>query len=233
MQPKVCSSCGISKPLSSYGKNPNGRSGVSSCCKACRKDKYIQRHGIAKRFCWLHKTCRVCGAEKHRDKFPNKRDAYDGKDTRCYSCKNTAYKKSLSQDALRDQYKRYRSTPERKAAERRYKHNSRKIPANRVNKRMSQMMRKVLRDGKAGRSWKDFVDYTPNDLRDHLEKQFTRGMDWEKFMSGEIHIDHIVPVSAFDLGKADEFNACWSLANLRPLWAIENIAKGKRSHFLL
>ena len=40
------------------------------------------------------------------------------------------------------------------------------------------------------------------------------------------HVDHIRPCAAFDLTSAEDFAACWSLENLQPLWASENVRKG-------
>lgn len=54
-----------------------------------------------------------------------------------------------------------------------------------------------------------------------------------KVASGAIHIDHIVPASAFDLLDAKEVRACYSLGNLRPMWASKNIAKGAGRVYLL
>lgn len=71
----------------------------------------------------------------------------------------------------------------------------------------------------------DLVGYSASTLRRHLERQFTRGMTWEKFLSGEIHIDHIVPKSTFDLDSLKELRACYALSNLRPLFARDNLRK--------
>jgi len=44
------------------------------------------------------------------------------------------------------------------------------------------------------------------------------------------HIDHIIPVSAFNFTKPEhiDFNKCWALSNLQPLWAEENLSKHKK-----
>jgi hypothetical protein len=77
------------------------------------------------------------------------------------------------------------------------------------------------------------LGYTIHDLRIHLEKQFTKGMNWDRFKAGDIHIDHILPQSSFNLEHASEWSKCWCLSNLRPMWARENIQKGDRVLFLL
>ena len=58
-----------------------------------------------------------------------------------------------------------------------------------------------------------------------IESQFTEGMTWENH--GEWHIDHIVPLSAFNYSKPEheDFRRCWALSNLQPLWAKDNQAK--------
>jgi hypothetical protein len=70
------------------------------------------------------------------------------------------------------------------------------------------------------------LNYTWAELRDHIEKQFVRGMDWSN--AGRWHIDHIAPKSSFDPSDAAQVRACWSLENLRPLWALDNMRKGAR-----
>jgi hypothetical protein len=70
--------------------------------------------------------------------------------------------------------------------------------------------------------------YSIAELVVRLERQFTQGMTWERFLEGKIHIDHIRPQCMFDLSCTDQVRACWSLSNLRPLWAEDNLAKGAR-----
>jgi hypothetical protein len=63
-------------------------------------------------------------------------------------------------------------------------------------------------------------------LKQHLEKQFTKGMNWSNY--GKWHIDHIKPCASFDLNKPEEQVRCFNYKNLQPLWAKENLRKGKK-----
>ena len=90
----------------------------------------------------------------------------------------------------------------------------------------------IKRDGSSPRAEK-FLGYRVPQLKAHLERQFKRGMSWQEFCSGDIHIDHIVPLSSFDLSNPDELRAAWSLTNLRPLWAKENLEKGAQRFHLI
>lgn len=94
--------------------------------------------------------------------------------------------------------------------------------------RVGGLLRKKMGPGaKAGRCQQLLLGYTREDLANHLESHFTDGMTWERFMAGEIHIDHRIPVSYFrpESEESPEFRMCWSLTNLRPLWAADNLAK--------
>jgi hypothetical protein len=72
------------------------------------------------------------------------------------------------------------------------------------------------------------LGYTMDDLKKHLEKQFEPWMSWENH--GEWHIDHKIPVSAFNYETVDDidFKKCWALKNLRPLKAFDNLSKSNK-----
>lgn len=69
---------------------------------------------------------------------------------------------------------------------------------------------------------------TVQQLKQHLETQFKPGMTWENYGS-EWHIDHIIPLAAFDLKKLGEQMKAFRWNNLQPLWAGENWTKGDRT----
>jgi len=106
-------------------------------------------------------------------------------------------------------------------------------PRGRLDHRVSQSLRNALGPQKLWRKWSDILGFTVDQLIDHLERQFTKGMSWENI--GEWHIDHIVPLASFNYTKETDpdFKAAWALSNLRPLWASENIRKhAKRLHLI-
>ena len=53
-------------------------------------------------------------------------------------------------------------------------------------------------------------------------------MNWAAFLRGEIHIDHIIPCSRFDLSKPEQQRVCFHYSNLQSLWASDNLRKGQR-----
>jgi hypothetical protein len=64
----------------------------------------------------------------------------------------------------------------------------------------------------------------------HLEAQFVDGMTWENHGVSGWHIDHIIPKSWFSYTAPTdkEFVECWSMRNLQPMWASDNLSKGNR-----
>jgi hypothetical protein len=100
--------------------------------------------------------------------------------------------------------------------------------ANRMRCRMWQ----ALKQGK-GRSLESVLGYSIEMLKQHIERQFAKGMSWDNW--SDWHIDHIVPVTAFHFSSYDdpEFRACWALTNLRPLWEEQNRKKSYyRTHLI-
>lgn len=70
------------------------------------------------------------------------------------------------------------------------------------------------------------IHYTPAQLRERVEMNFKPGMNWSNY--GEWHVDHRVPVARLIRRGVTSPAVINCLANLAPLWAEENMRKGKR-----
>jgi len=99
-----------------------------------------------------------------------------------------------------------------------------------LNGNISRAITYSLKDGKCFRHWEELVGYTLNHLIKHLRKTMPKDYTWKDFLKGNLHIDHIVPISAFNFTKAEhiDFKRCWALNNLRLLPAKENMSKGAK-----
>lgn len=64
-------------------------------------------------------------------------------------------------------------------------------------------------------------------LRVHLEAQFVEGMSWENYGSAW-HVDHLIPISLFDLNDDLQQRQAFYFENLRPLWKSENHSKSDK-----
>lgn len=72
----------------------------------------------------------------------------------------------------------------------------------------------------------ELLGCTIEEARTHLEILFKDGMTWDNH--GTWHIDHIHPLSKFDLTNPNEQKKAFHYTNLQPLFSAENIRKGNR-----
>lgn len=191
------------------------------------------------------KRCYKCKKMVPIEKFSFNKSRKDGHDTVCKDCRNAMWHRWFSENA-ETRRARQRKTERRRTwtygsekakqwresnrealrdAKRKSDKKRRSTPDGKLNHSMSRGIWKSVRTGKGGMHWEALVGYTLSDLMKSLERQFLPGMTLENY--GKWHIDHIVPVSAFNFTSPDhiDFQKCWALDNLRPLWAAENMRK--------
>lgn len=176
------------------------------------------------------KTCTKCASE-YPASIAYFHKSLRGKLGLSASCSDCIRKKYAATARLKRD--RYRESARRSYAKRaaqlmaQAKHRRNTDPAYNLRTRVSVSVRQSLGTGKLGKSWVNVLGFDVPQLRSHLEQQFTEGMTWERFLAGEIHIDHVIPVSFFNPGSTDslEFRMCWNLKNLQPLWAADNLTK--------
>jgi hypothetical protein len=69
------------------------------------------------------------------------------------------------------------------------------------------------------------IGCSPDTLRLSLEVRFEPGMTWQNYGTAW-HVDHIIPLSAYDLTDPEQQREAFHYTNLQPMWAHENMAKG-------
>jgi 5-methylcytosine-specific restriction endonuclease McrA len=99
-----------------------------------------------------------------------------------------------------------------------------------LSARMSNGIWRTLRGSKSRMHWELLVGYTIAQLTTRLLKTMPKGYTWQDYLNGKLHIDHIIPISAFNYQTPEDmdFKRCWALSNLRLLPAKENIQKRDR-----
>ena len=63
-------------------------------------------------------------------------------------------------------------------------------------------------------------------LRKYIASKFKWNMSWKNY--GHWHIDHIKPLSLFDLSNEKQQRSAFHYTNLQPLWAKENLRKSNK-----
>jgi len=135
-------------------------------------------------------------------------------------------KKREYRDAAREKFKVYqkryvlRNPEKRKQSALRYA----KTPKARLFAALRSRLRSALFSKR--KTTCEYLGCSLSFFRSHLEAQFRPGMTWENF--GEWHMDHIVPLSAFDLSDPKQIEIACNWTNIRPLWAKDNLRKSAK-----
>lgn len=132
-----------------------------------------------------------------------------------------------------EETRRLRATPEyqrllrkryNEYIKRRYAEEPEFALAFKVRARVYQAIRKGGAS-KTGRT-EDLVGCSFDFLRQHIERQFKGKMSWDA--PGSFHIDHIVPLAAFDLSDPMQLKVACNWQNLRPIPPKKNMSKGAK-----
>lgn len=186
---------------------------VSKVCSKCTAEKDISLFVKGKKTKsgerGLHPWCRECRTEyarQRRVRFPEKVKGYDAE----YQAKNRLHINEVQRVNHAD---RRATDPNFRLSE-----NLR----NRLNSAISK-------EWKAGSAVEDLGVSIP-EFRSYLESKFQPGMTWDNWGRGpdKWHIDHVIPLSRFDLTNRQHLLLACNYLNLQPLWETENLMKGNR-----
>ncbi len=176
------------------------------------------------------KVCSECKLLKPQNQFYKCKKFKDGYAYVCKKCSEILEKEWRGKNPEKDKNAKREWAKKNKQKKReinkKYYHTKVKLnPLQRLNNSISSNIYYSLKGNKKGLHWEDLVGYKLEDLKKHLEKQFSDGMGWDNY--GKWHLDHIIPLSVFNYEKPNhiDFERCWKLKNLRPLWAKENLIK--------
>ena len=220
-----CAKCGVEKTKNNTHRNVSNKDDMSVYCKNCTcllMKEYRKKHSMA--------------IKEYRKKYQAKnKTAIKAYDRKRYAEKSETMKEygrkyyTENKEARKEYHKKWRLNHKKQRNE--YMRQRTNLnPKFKINEAISSNIRSSLKGKKAGRHWETFVDYTVDQLKRHLEKQFKDGMSWDNYGRNGWNIDHIIPVSVFNFSSPNDidFKRCWALSNLQPMWARENIIKSNK-----
>lgn len=218
-------------------------------CPICGKEQIYKKKNNFLKALRDNRICQECAfkkkrispeEKKRRNKICGKKYRLKNKEKLCIKDKinrqkpkqkeyNKKYQKEYRQknkEKLKNYLKLYNQRPEQRIKQKK----KRKTPIMKIRRNMSDSIRYILKTNnlsKNKRKWETLVRYTLQDLKEHLEKLFKPGMNWNNYGKNGWVIDHIIPIVFFQFKNTNdvEFLYCWSLNNLQPLWAKDNLEK--------
>lgn len=215
---KICTECNIEKQLNEFTKDSKGKYGVKSKCKQCIKD-YRNTYNVANKLktqqYYIDNKERINKQSKttyelNREHYIKKHTQY-GKDNPEVRRKHTAkYLKSNP-----DYYKAYR------------KHRYHNDPQFKLRVILGTRLNKALKTHSKSTSILNLIGCSMDELKEHIEKQFTDVMSWENH-GIYWEIDHILPCDSFNLIDIEQQKQCFHYSNLQPLPKIDNRIKSNK-----
>jgi acetyl/propionyl-CoA carboxylase alpha subunit len=101
-------------------------------------------------------------------------------------------------------------------------------PVFKLNRNLRIRLNTALKNNyKSGSAVRD-LGCTIEELKVYLESKFQPGMTWSNYGMYGWHIDHIKPLSSFDLSDRNQFLEACHYTNLQPLWAQDNLTKSNK-----
>lgn len=235
MKTKICTGeCRLEKPISEFNKSKKGKFGVESCCKSCKK---VYRDINKIRFSLKDKV--KYQKNKQKIKLRSKTNYENNKNNLDFKQKRKDYRDQNKEKRIQYDKQRYEENKVKiKERVKKYRLNNKESINNYfVNRRNSDINFKITSNLRI-RLWKvlkginkskrtlELLGCSIEFLKIHLEKQFTKGMNWNNY--GLWHIDHKLPCISFDLSDSGQQKECFNYINLQPLWAIDNLIKGSK-----
>lgn len=244
---KKCSKCNILLALSCFSKLSRATDGLNYTCKVCCKiardsrdpdgslmRRYQQQYYLLNKQRVLERSAVWKRDNREQKKLSDKRWLASNKDHK--SEKNRAWyeankTKVLSKakeyrDSNREHRRQVNSNwlKRNKQRRREYLSNINNRLAHNLRSRVNCMIRGRIKIGSAVQD----IGCSIEELKIHLESKFVPGMTWENYGLKGWHIDHIVPLSSFDLTDVDQLKKAYHYTNLQPLWAEDNLSKGNK-----
>jgi hypothetical protein len=223
MEMKICGRCKIQKSISDFGKNKGTKNGLQSSCRVCKSEQDREYRA------------------KNKDKIIARGKKYYQDNKEEFSRKYKEYYRENS-DKVKAKVKKYRENNPKVIKERKKKYYEdnkaaifEKARLRDNERRRTDMQYRLLRTLRA-RTYKAFAGMSKESTtiellgvsidvaKKHIEKQFTKGMDWCNF--GEWHIDHKIPLASAK--TKEELGKLCHYTNLQPMWGYENLSKGSK-----
>jgi hypothetical protein len=212
---KLCNKCGLTKTAEKdFYSNKSKKTGFSDWCKECDKARAVISHN------------------KHKDKRNEKSRKYHAAHSEQVKASSRKWK-SKNLERCREYNAEYWKTYNKTEKSRKYK---RTWAKNKADTDLNFKLIKTCRSRtyKAMKGLRSAASVTNSfgcdNLAAYIRTTYLPGMTDDNYgnKEGQWSVDHIVPISSFDLKDPEQFAKANHHTNLRALWHIDNLIKGAK-----
>jgi hypothetical protein len=101
-------------------------------------------------------------------------------------------------------------------------------PEFRLRKLLRRHSTRINRPNRKAGTSVAYLGCTIAEAKRHIESLWAPGMTWENHSLHGWHIDHVIPLAAFDFTDEEQAKKALHYTNLQPMWAKDNLRKGKQ-----
>jgi len=159
---------------------------MTRICNICKQDKPIEDFYLTSKKKWRQRSCKICASIKSNERYHK----HPNKQLIMAAMKNWNINN-------KDKIKKYRA---------KYI----KSPAGKIATTLRRRIKDILKSPVSFLISKT-IGCSPSELKIHLESKFKEGMTWENHAFYGWHVDHIKPISKFDLNNPEEIKKNKSL----------------------
>lgn len=195
--------------------------------------EYYHKQKIKEKIEINEKFCYQCNEVHLIDEFNKSPDSNDGHKSYCkehqHKVWNVYFKENKETILRKGKEWNIKHKDYMREYQREWQQNERDDnPIYRLRQNVGRVIRNML-NGSKNSSIAVLLPYSIEELKEHLQKQFTSEMTWDNYGS-YWELDHVYPQSLlpYETTEHENFKKCWALSNLQPLTISENRSKNNR-----
>ncbi len=232
---KQCSRCGAVKPVHLFEKNNKCKGGYCGVCRECRKvdrKKWTETHPeyrkqyneankeiIKEKRAVHHEINKEYDNRKNREYYQQNKETINAR-IREYQMENP--------DKVQQWQKNFRNSDEFRAKRAEIMRERRASdPLFKLEGNIRCRINDALKNNRKSDSTEKLMGCSIEYMKQYLEWQFDDKMTWENH-GVYWHIDHITPISWFDLSDPEQQKDAFDYTNTQPLPITDNLSKGNR-----
>jgi hypothetical protein len=219
--------------------------GTSNMGKEKTPEQKAKKAAQSKLYYQEHRTEKIAQSRQYYQDHKAEKAAHDKQYHQDHRTEKVAYDKQYYQNnrakrlAYRKQY--YQNNRAKRLAYRKQYRENHKIEIatqkrnrfyNDIDYKLKTLIRcRIKQSIKNNKQYKHSIDLlgcSIEEVREHIERQFQQGMNWDNWSVHGWHIDHIIPLSYFDFSDPEQQKRACHYTNLRPLWAEDNHKKSDK-----